>query len=286
MTIKNVSDYLEEIAPLHQAEDFDNVCLLIGNETTEVKGVLVTLDTLEETVDEAIKTKCNLIVSFHPIIFSGLKKINGNSYVEKVVMKAIQNNIAIYAIHTALDNSKVGVSAKMCEVLGLSNNSILLPKDDGASGMGMIGDLPKPMLEEDFLTFTKKTFKANGIRYSNKTGKLVKKVAVLGGSGSFAITDAIHKKADVYISADFKYHDFFKAEDKILLIDVGHYESEQFTKIMVLEISTYIRIRFFMNCICYGKASRPTENSHFFYMFSCFTRKTNSISFKSFFSKG
>ena len=238
MTIKNVSDYLEEIAPLNQAEDFDNVGLLIGNETTEVKGVLVTLDTLEETVDEAIKKKCNLIVSFHPIIFSGLKKINGNSYVEKVVMKAIQNNIAIYATHTALDNSKVGVSAKMCEVLGLSNNSILLPKDGGATGMGMIGNLPKPMKEEDFLTFTKKTFKTNGIRYSNKTGKLVKKVAVLGGSGSFAITDAIHKKADVYISADFKYHDFFKAEDKILLIDVGHYESEQFTKNLLVEYLT------------------------------------------------
>ena len=238
MTIKNVSDYLEEIAPLNQAEDFDNVGLLIGNETTEVKGVLVTLDTLEETVDEAIKKKCNLIVSFHPIIFSGLKKINGKSYVEKVVMKAIQNNIAIYATHTALDNSKVGVSAKMCEVLGLSNNSILLPKDDGAIGMGMIGNLPKPMKEEDFLTFTKKTFKTNGIRYSNKTGKLVKKVAVLGGSGSFAITDAIHKKADVYISADFKYHDFFKAEDKILLIDVGHYESEQFTKNLLVDYLT------------------------------------------------
>ena len=238
MTIKNVSDYLEEIAPLNQAEDFDNVGLLIGNETTEVKGVLVTLDTLEETVDEAIKKKCNLIVSFHPIIFSGLKKINGNSYVEKVVMKAIQNNIAIYATHTALDNSKVGVSAKMCEVLGLLNNSILLPKDGGATGMGMIGNLPKPMKEEDFLTFTKKTFKTNGIRYSNKTGKLVKKVAVLGGSGSFAITDAIHKKADVYISADFKYHDFFKAEDKILLIDVGHYESEQFTKNLLVDYLT------------------------------------------------
>lgn len=238
MTIKNVSDYLEEIAPLNQAEDFDNVGLLIGNETTEVKGVLVTLDTLEETVDEAIKKNCNLIVSFHPIIFSGLKKINGNSYVEKVVMKAIQNNIAIYATHTALDNSKIGVSAKMCEVLGLSNYSILLPKDDGATGMGMIGNLTKPMQEEDFLKFTKKTFKTNGIRYSNKTGKLVRKVAVLGGSGSFAITDAIQKKADVYISADFKYHDFFKAEDKILLIDVGHYESEQFTKNLLVDYLT------------------------------------------------
>ena len=238
MTIKNVSDYLEEIAPLNQAEDFDNVGLLIGNENTEVKRVLVTLDTLEETVDEAIKKNCNLIVSFHPIIFSGLKKINGNSYVEKVVMKAIQNNIAIYATHTALDNSKIGVSAKMCEVLGLSNYSILLPKDDGATGMGMIGNLPKPMQEEDFLKFTKKTFKTNGIRYSNKTGKLVRKVAVLGGSGSFAITDAIQKKADVYISADFKYHDFFKAEDKILLIDVGHYESEQFTKNLLVDYLT------------------------------------------------
>jgi dinuclear metal center YbgI/SA1388 family protein len=238
MTIKNISDYLEEIAPLNQAEDFDNVGLLIGNETTEVEGILVTLDTLEETVDEAIKKKCNLIVSFHPIIFSGLKKINGNSYVEKVVLKAIQNNIAIYATHTALDNSKVGVSSKMCEKLGLINYNILLPKEDGNTGMGMIGDLPKPMQEEDFLKFTKKTFKTNGIRFSNTTGNLVNKVAVLGGSGSFAIADAIHKKADVYISADFKYHDFFKAEGKILLIDVGHYESEQFTKNLLVEYLT------------------------------------------------
>ena len=134
MTIKNVSDYLEKIAPLDQAEDFDNVGLLIGNENTEVKGVLVTLDTLEHTVDEAIKKNCNLIVSFHPIIFKGLKKINGNTYVEKVVMKAIQNNIAIYATHTALDNSSVGVSTKMCEMLGLENNTILVYKKSKSSG--------------------------------------------------------------------------------------------------------------------------------------------------------
>ena len=235
MTIKNVSDYIEKIAPLNQSEDFDNVGLLIGNEMTEVKGVLVTLDTLEETVDEAIRKNCNLIVSFHPIIFDGLKKINGNSYVEKVVLKAIQNNIAIYATHTALDNSNVGVSAKMCEVLGLKNYNILIPKEDENIGMGMIGDLPEPMQEEDFLKFTKKTFKTNGIRFSSKIGKSVKKIAVLGGSGSFAISNAIQKKADVYISADFKYHDFFKAEGKILLIDVGHYESEQFTKNLLVE---------------------------------------------------
>jgi dinuclear metal center YbgI/SA1388 family protein len=185
-----------------------------------------------------INKKCNLIVSFHPIIFSGLKKINGNSYVEKVVLKAIQNNIAIYATHTALDNSNVGVSAKMCEVLGLKNYNILVPKEDENIGMGMIGDLPEPMEEDNFLEFTKKTFKTNGIRFSSKIGKSLKKVAVLGGSGSFAISNAIQKKADVYISADFKYHDFFKAEGKILLIDVGHYESEQFTKNLLVEYLT------------------------------------------------
>ena len=128
MTIKNVTDYLEELAPLNYAEDFDNVGLLVGDYKTEITNVLVTLDTLEATVDEAIANNCNLIISFHPIIFSGLKKINGNSYVERVVLKAIKNNIAIYATHTALDNSQNGVSAKMCEVLGLSNTKILIPK--------------------------------------------------------------------------------------------------------------------------------------------------------------
>ena len=128
MIIKDITNYLEELAPLNYAEDFDNVGLLVGNYNTEVSGVLVTLDTLEETVDEAIEKKTNLIISFHPIIFSGLKKLNGNSYVERVVLKAIKNDIAIYATHTALDNSKNGVSAKICEVLGLQNTKILIPK--------------------------------------------------------------------------------------------------------------------------------------------------------------
>ena len=238
MTIRDVANYLEEIAPLEQAEDFDNVGLLIGNYTTKITGVLVTLDTLEETIDEAITRKCNLIVSFHPIIFSGLKKINGDSYVERVVLKAIQNNIAIYASHTALDNSNVGVSAKMCEVLGLKNYKTLIPKDNSTTGMGMIGELPAQMNEQDFLSYTKKVFKSDVIRHSSGLGKTIKKIAVLGGSGSFAISNAIQENADAYISADFKYHDFFKAEAKILLIDVGHYESEQFTKNLLVEYLT------------------------------------------------
>ena len=343
MTIKDVTNYIEELAPLTYAEDFDNVGLLIGNYQTKITNVLVTLDTLEKTVDEAIAKNCNLIVSFHPIIFSGLKKINGNSYVERVVLKAIQNNIAIYATHTALDNSKNGVSAKMCEVLGLKNTKILIPKKgiikklttfvptknandlrnslfkagagnignyDNCSfniigegtykgnenskptigekgklhkeeevrisvvfesknensilkslqenhpyeevaydlittenihqniGMGMIGELETEMNEKDFLLFLKKTMKTNCVRHSNLIDKKIKKVAVLGGSGSFAISAAKNAKADAYVSADFKYHEFFKAENSILLADIGHYESEQFTKNLLVDYLT------------------------------------------------
>lgn len=242
MTIKEVTDYIEELAPLHYAEDFDNVGLLIGSNNTLVTGVLVTLDTLEETVDEAIANNCNLIVSFHPIIFSGLKKLNGSSYVERVVLKAIKNNIAIYATHTALDNVENGVSGRICDVLGLINREILIPKGnlDSAEkiGMGMLGDLPSEMNEHDFLLFVKKNMKTDCVRHSELLGKTIRRIAVLGGSGSFAINKAILSKADAYISADFKYHEFFKAEKKILLADIGHYESEQFTKNLLVEYLT------------------------------------------------
>ncbi|MBU3012980.1 Nif3-like dinuclear metal center hexameric protein [Polaribacter vadi] len=343
MIIKDITNYIENLAPLNYAESFDNVGLLIGNYSTKVTGVLVALDTLEETVDEAIAKNCNLIVSFHPIIFSGLKKLNGNSYVERVVLKAIQNNIAIYATHTALDNSKNGVSAKMCEVLGLTNTKILIPKkgiikklttyvpnknandlrtllfDAGAGnignydncsfnvsgdgtfrgnensnpvlgekgklhtepetkisvifeskneksilkalqenhpyeevayeiittenvhqniGMGMIGELNTEMDEKNFLKYLKSTMKTDCVRHSAFINKKIKKVAVLGGSGSFAISDAKKAGADAYVSADFKYHEFFKAENCILLADIGHYESEQFTKNLLVDYLT------------------------------------------------
>jgi len=343
MVIRDITNYIEELAPLSYAENFDNVGLLVGNYNTNVTGVLVTLDTLEETVDEAIAKKCNLIVSFHPIIFSGLKKITGNSYVERVVLKAIKNDIAIYATHTALDNSKQGVSAKMCEVLGLKNTKILIPKQgiikklttfvptknaisvrnalfsagagnignyescafettgkstfkatentnptigkkgllhtenetsisvifeskDEANilktlflahpyeevayqittldnlhqdiGMGMLGELDEAINEKEFLLFLKKIMQTDCIRHSNFINKKIKKVAVLGGSGSFAISNAKKAGADAYVSADFKYHEFFKAENSILLADIGHYESEQFTKNLLVDYLT------------------------------------------------
>lgn len=242
MKIQNVTNYLEELAPLSYAEGFDNVGLLVGDFNTDVSGILVTLDSLEVTVDEAIAKNCNLIVSFHPIIFSGLKKLNGSTYVERVVLKAIKNNIAIYAMHTALDNIKNGVSGKIGEVLGLKNTEILIPKSNlnthETIGMGMIGELDSTMNENQFLQFVKTTMKTECIRHSELLGKSIKKVAVLGGSGSFAIENAIAQNADVYISSDFKYHDFFKAEKQILLMDIGHYESEQFTKNLLVEYLT------------------------------------------------
>ncbi|MGY5353245.1 Nif3-like dinuclear metal center hexameric protein [Wenyingzhuangia sp. IMCC45533] len=346
MKIKDITNYIEELAPLAYAEGFDNVGLLVGNYATKVTGVLVTLDTLEETVDQAIKENCNLIISFHPIVFSGLKKFNGNSYVERVVMKAIKHDIAIYATHTALDNSFEGVSAKMCEVLKLKNKQILIPQKNtikklityvpvdkadslkaalynaGAGsignysncsfdargigsfkgnddsnpvignknelhkenevqihitfekhlerkilqalfknhpyeevayeittlenthqhiGMGMIGELETSLDTTEFLAYVKKQMKTECVRHSAPLSKKIKKVAVLGGSGSFAIEAAMNRGADAYISADFKYHEFFKAEGRILITDIGHYESEQFTKNLLVD---YLKEKF------------------------------------------
>lgn len=335
MQIKDVIQEIENFAPPAYSEGFDNVGLLTGTSTNEATGILVTLDTLENVVDEAIENNCNLIVSFHPIIFSGLKKLTGSNYVERTVLKAIKNDVAIYAIHTALDNSFKGVNDMICEKLGLNNRKILIPqpgtikklltfvpKNNAAEvrealfaagagtignydhcsfntigsgsfrgneesnpvigrkgethyeeevqigvtfprhqersivnalfdahpyeevayeitslenlnqhiGMGMIGELEKEVPEMAFLEHIKKVFNTGCIRHSALLNKPIKKVAVLGGSGSFAINKAIAAGADIFITADLKYHDFYKAEQRLVLADVGHYESEQYTK--------------------------------------------------------
>ncbi|WP_405383577.1 Nif3-like dinuclear metal center hexameric protein [Maribacter sp. LLG6340-A2] len=343
MTINDITNILEEFAPLDFAEDFDNVGLLVGNASTEVTGVLVTLDTLENVVDEAISKNCNLIVSFHPIIFGGLKKITGKNYVERVVIKAIKNDIAIYANHTALDNARHGVNAKICEVLGLGNTKILLPQKStfkkittyvpvesvedvkraiftaGAGeignysncsftvegtgsykanreanptkgtigenhkeqemmltcvmpknktksvvdallhshpyeevaydiqtldnsnpyiGMGMVGELEIAVPEAQFLSDLKLKMKTPIVRHSNFLNRPIKKVAVLGGSGSFAISAAKSAGADIFITADLKYHQFYEAENQIVLADIGHFETEQFTKNLLVDYLT------------------------------------------------
>ena len=335
MIIQDVINHLEDFAPLAYAEDFDNVGLLVGDKNTKLTGVLVTLDTLEAVVDEAITNNCNLIVSFHPIIFKGLKKLTGKTYVERTVQKAIKNDIAIYAIHTALDNHVNGVNDMICDQLGLLNRKILIPQSEtikklttyvpkveaenlrqaifniGAGtignysncsfniegvgtymgnqnsnptigvkgkthfeeetqisvtftkhlearvlatlfknhsyeevayeittlenknqniGMGMVGVLEKPMSETDFFNFLKTKMNTECIRHSKFVNKPIQKIAVLGGSGSFAIQAAKSAMADVYVTSDLKYHDFFSAENNIILADIGHYESEQYTK--------------------------------------------------------
>ena len=249
MTVKEITNILEDWAPLEQAEDFDNVGLLVGDKTALVTGVLVTLDTLEVVVDEAIANNCNLIVSFHPIIFDGLKKITGSSYVERVVLKAIRNNIAIYSMHTALDNAPTGVNAKICEVLGIQNPKVLLPKNTNAIltennrnanhtaniGMGMIGSLEKPINDHTFLKEVKEKMNAQGIRHSELLHREVQKIAVLGGSGAFAIEAAKAAGADIFITADVKYHQFYAAESKMVVADIGHYETEQFTKNLIVD---------------------------------------------------
>jgi len=335
MLVKEVIDIIEDFAPTTYAEDFDNVGLLVGDKNADVTGALITLDTLETVVDEAIEKKCNLIISFHPIIFSGLKKLTGKDYVEKTVIKAIKNDIAIYAIHTALDNQYKGVNDMICEKVGLKNRKILIPRKDSIKklttfvpnkqasavrkalfeagggnignydncsfnlkgegsfkpneeanpvigkrgevhleeetqisliypsiiekkllqalfsahpyeevayelsaldnenqhlGMGMFGELASPEDEKSFLERIKNEFNCGCIKHSQLRGKPIKKVAVLGGSGSFAISKAKAAGADIYLTADLKYHDFYKGDNDFILADIGHYESEQYTK--------------------------------------------------------
>ena len=239
MKIIEVTNFLEQYAPLEYQETYDNCGLIIGDANAEVKGVLITLDCIESVIDEAIATGCNLIVAHHPIIFSGLKKLNGKNYIERTVIKAIKNDIAIYAIHTNLDNVHNGVSAKIADKLGLENCKVLAPKQELNSdlvGSGIIGELNIPVDSQVFLKNLKQNMQADCVRYTALVKDKIKTVVVCGGSGSFLLNNAIAAKADVFITADFKYHEFFDTENKIVIADIGHYESEQFTKDLIYDL--------------------------------------------------
>jgi len=240
MKIKSILTYLETIAPLSLQEDYDNSGLITGDAEEEVLGVLTCIDCTEAVIEEAIRKKCNLIVAHHPIVFTGLKKITGRNYVERTVLKAIQNNVAVYAMHTNLDNVYEGVNRRICGKLGLKNCKFLLPKTvvkgRQTAGSGMIGTLARPMNEIDFLGGVKKIMKAGSLKHTALLGKKISKVAVCGGSGSFLLKAALEAKADVFISADFKYHQFFDADNKIVIADIGHYESEQYTRELIHDL--------------------------------------------------
>jgi dinuclear metal center YbgI/SA1388 family protein len=340
MKLAQLTTYLESLAPLAYQEDYDNAGLIVGSPDQEIYQVLISLDCTEAIVDEAITTNCQVIISHHPIVFKGLKKFNGKTYVERVVAKAIRNNIAIYAIHTNLDNIMTGVNARICETLGLENCRILAPKHhvlkklvtyvpnshadqvrnalfhagagnignysetsfnaEGSGtfkgntdsnpyvgepgirhtenevrietvypfnleskiimalvlahpyeevaydlyeltnqhqqiGAGMIGELEDPMDEDAFLFDVKEKMRARVIRHTEFIGRAIKKVAVCGGAGGFLLKQAIAAGADIFITADYKYHEFFDAEGKIMIADIGHFESEQFTQQLLYE---------------------------------------------------
>ncbi|MGE5355584.1 MAG: Nif3-like dinuclear metal center hexameric protein [Deltaproteobacteria bacterium] len=235
MIIREITDFLESIAPLNIQEAYDNSGLIIGDPDVEFNGALICLDTTPEVVDECIALDYNLIISHHPVIFKGLKKINNDTYIGRAVIKAIKNNIAVYAIHTNLDNAfKDGVSAKIAYKLGLQNlellNPVLIPSSGEAGyGTGIVAELPEPMHDLTFLSFLKHKLGLKCIKYTNLPGKPVRKIAICGGSCSFLIDKALNAGADVFISSDFKYHEFFDAENKMIIADIGHYESEIFT---------------------------------------------------------
>ncbi|WP_319500907.1 Nif3-like dinuclear metal center hexameric protein [uncultured Draconibacterium sp.] len=343
MKIKDITNFLEDLAPLKLQESYDNAGLILGDKNAEVSAALVTLDVTEAIVDEAIKRKAGLIIAHHPIVFSGLKKITGKNYIERTLIKAIKHDVAIYAAHTNLDSVTGGVNGKICEKLGLENCKILQPAGgmlkklvtfvpvdhankvreavftagagqignyDSCSfnahgqgtfrgsdttnpfvgkkgeqhyeneirvetifpdylqgkvinalvqahpyeevaydiysldnkfdqiGAGMIGLLPKEKSETAFLRQLKKTFDVKMIRHTALQDKKVKKIAVCGGAGSFLLNQAIAAGADFFVTGDFKYHQFFDAENKIVIADIGHFESEQFTKELFYEILT------------------------------------------------
>lgn len=342
MVLQEIINALESEAPLNYQESYDNSGLQVGDRSMSISGILVSLDVTEAILEEANQRNCNLIVAHHPLIFSGLKSLTGKSYVERIVTQAIKNDIAIYAIHTNLDNMLHGVNAKISERLSLKNTRILAPVSNKLSklftyvplnfmeqvkqalfnagageigaysecsfsmmgvgsfkpgsisnptigkaggkremlmeqklevlvpadkitnvlnalkaahpyeevayeiialqnqhqevGAGMVGDLEKPMKPLAFLEYLKLHMKADCIRYTALPDKLISKIAVCGGSGSFLLQQAIGAKADVFITGDYKYHQFFDADNKIVIADIGHYESEQFTKELIVDI--------------------------------------------------
>jgi dinuclear metal center YbgI/SA1388 family protein len=246
MRIEEVISYLEQWAPPILQESYDNSGLLVGNQQSEITNVLVSLDCTEDIVEEAIAKNCNLIVSHHPIVFNGLKRFTGEDYVQRTVIKAIQNNIALYAIHTNLDNTLEGVNGEIARRLGLKNIRPLIPfpglsnqsliensqisnQNIPQFGSGAIGELDSPISLLECLGILKKEFNNKCIKYTSTNKEFIQKIAVCGGSGQFLLGAAKSLGADVFITSDVKYHEFFDAENQLSFIDIGHFESEQFT---------------------------------------------------------
>ncbi|MBQ9362114.1 MAG: Nif3-like dinuclear metal center hexameric protein [Bacteroidaceae bacterium] len=237
MKIRQITGALEEFAPLALQDGYDNAGLQIGlAEDAEATGALLCLDVTEEVLDEAIHLGCNLVVSHHPLLFRPLKQIAGRDYIERCVIKAIKNDITVYAAHTNLDSARDGVNYKIAERLGLQQIEWLSPKQGFDAGEGIVGLLPQPMEKEDFLAMVKELFDVDALRYNSWTGEQVQRIAVCGGAGNFLIPTAVQQGCDAFLTGEVGYHRFFGHEDELLLMELGHYESEQFTVQLLQDI--------------------------------------------------
>ncbi len=238
MKIKQVLCALEQFAPLPLQESWDNAGLQVGLTEAEVSGALLCLDVTENVVDEAIAKGCNLIVSHHPLLFRGLKQISDSNYVQRCVVKAIKNDIAVISMHTNLDNAKGGVNWKIAEKLDMRELFFFAPKNvEGIeAGSGVVGILPKPLAADDFILMVKQRFAVECAQCNGLLRRPIRKVAICGGAGDFLLDDAVGQGADAFITGEMHYHQYFDYEQRIQICVIGHYQSEQYTKEVFSEI--------------------------------------------------
>ena len=243
MRISEITDAIEQYAPLRLQEEWDNAGIQVGDPEADISGILLCTDATEVVVAEAIERGCNLVISHHPLIFRGLKKIMGRTPVERTVAMAIKHDITIYCAHTNMDSAWHGVSFRMADKIGMTNVTFL---DDNrvdpygehacaSAGCGVVGDI-EPMPAREVLQRVKAAFEVGAVRYCGDGNRMVSRVALCGGAGGFLIDKAVEAGAQLYVTADMRYHDFLDNGQRIVVADIGHYESEHFTKEIFLEI--------------------------------------------------
>lgn len=239
LRLKDLLRTLEEWAPLSRQENYDNAGLILGRCGSEIDRALICFDLTPEVVDEAVEKNAQLIISHHPAIFRGVKKIDPDSRLGYMLRLSLQHDIAWYAMHTNLDNTPTGVNVFLAEKLAMTQTCPLVPTDnDPQVGAGLIGVLPAPLQEKALLEKLKELTGVHCIRHSGFTGRQIRTLALCGGSGGGFIGAAVARKADVYITGDLKYHDFTDAVPDTWLVDIGHFESEQFVKELIYEYIT------------------------------------------------
>ena len=262
MKIKDIVEAIESFAPLGVQENWDNSGLIIGNPENEVKGVLVGFDCTVELISEALEKGCDMVVTHHPLIFHGIKHISDSDPVGAAIIMAVKSGVAVYAAHTSADTVPQGVSWAMASRLGLKDVEVLIPEQDGSVGLGCIGTLPKAMQANDAVKYVASCFGLKIVRCSKPVSCPIEKVAVLGGSGGSEISCAVEKGAQLYITADVTYHNFFTPEG-FMVMDIGHFESE----VEIVDILLHQIRKKFPNFASYSSGAMDRSNPvHYFVM--------------------